>query len=712
MQLVRTMRTPPAGTARRSGRETWLARTGLLLFLALVAHGAWAAEPVSLQAVSSASLPRDRVQIVLKMSGPAPKPLSFTIDNPATIALDFMGVQDALPKRSQAIGVGAVRSIDTVQANGRTRVVLNLVQMVPYETRVEGNEVYITLHGQPLAATAKATTSAATAGNSITNIDFRRTMTGAGRVVVTVSNPAATINTREENGKILVDFYNTSLPASLERRLDVTDFATPVKTIDTRVQGNNVHMTVTPAGGFEDFAYQADKTFTLEVKPVTAEQQQAQQKKFPYTGKRLSLNFQNIDVRSVLQLLADFTGLNIVVSDSVTGTITLRLHNVPWDQAMAIILKTKGLGERKVGNVVMIAPEAELAAREKQELEARKQLTKLEPLQATFMQVNYAKASDIAKLLKSKKNSLLSTRGSVTVDERTNTLLVQDTPSRLEQIRKLVARLDIPVRQVLIESRIVVANNNFARNLGVRFGLSKATRQPSSTNEFAIAGGTQPGTNTFPSSTAFPTGGQPEGMIVSLPAVAGTPSDISAVASLGLAVGKIGNHLLQLELSAMEFEGQGEIISSPRVVTANQKQAVIESGVEIPYQQATSSGATAVSFKKAVLSLKVTPQITPDKHINMDLVVSQDDVGQIFQGVPSINTQEVTTQVLVNNGETVVLGGIYQQTKNNNIQKVPFFGDIPGLGWLFRNKVNQNDKKELLVFVTPKILNQSLTVGY
>jgi type IV pilus assembly protein PilQ len=445
-------------------------------------------------------------------------------------------------------------------------------------------------------------------------------------------------------------------------------------------------------GEYEYLAYQTDNQFTIEVRALTKEEAEAKKKdELGFSGERLSLNFQDIEVRSVLQLIADFTGINIVVSDTVGGSLTLRLKNVPWDQALDIILKTKGLGMRQTGNVMLIAPSEEIAAREKLELEAQKQIEELEPLYSEFVQVNYAKATDIAGLLKSADTTLLSDRGRVAIDERTNTLLVQDTANKLVEIRKLVAKLDIPVRQVLIESRVVIANNDFSRDLGVKFGFSKFTEYDD--DHFVGIGGTQ---------LSNPTS-LDQGLIVDLPV-------IGSSSTLALAVGKIGSHLLQLELSAMESEGQGEVISSPRVLTSNQKAAFIESGVEIPYQQATSSGATSVSFKKAVLSLNVTPQITPDDRIIMDLVVNKDSVGDIFLGVPSIDTNEVSTQVLVDNGETLVLGGIYEQTKAHEVDRTPFFGELPLVDWLFKTTIDVDEKSELLIFVTPKIVKEEFNI--
>jgi len=661
----------------------------------------------TLQAVEFSSLPGNKAQITLTMSQPATTPLSFTIDNPARIALDFPDTANSLTNRSQNIGIGMADSMTVVEAKGRTRVVVNLVDMVPYEAHADGNKVVLTIQnaGSELSE-AEAVSAQATGGssNTISNIDFRRGAGGEGRVIVTLSDPSIPVDMRQESGLVVVDFYRAQLPRELERRLDVLDFATPVKTVDTYAKGENVHMVITPMGNYDYLAYQADDQFTIEVRQLTKKEVEEKKKdEFGYSGERLSLNFQDIEVRSVLQLIADFTGINVVVSDTVKGSLTLRLKNVPWDQALDIILKTKGLAMRQTGNVMLVAPSEEIAAREKLELESQKQIQELEPLYSEYIQINYAKASDITALLKSGDTTLMSDRGMATVDERTNTLLVQDTAPKLAEIRKLIAQLDIPVRQVLIESRIVLANNDFARELGVQFGVAKQTTYD--TNHQLVIGGTQGNgfTVTGPQ-TGFDPGDGTEGLLVDLPAV-------GAVSSIGLAIGKLGSHLLQLELSALESEGKGEVISSPRVLTSNQKAAFIETGTEIPYQEASSSGATATSFKKAVLRLEVTPQITPDDRIIMDLLINKDSVGKItVNNVPTIDTNEVSSQVLVDNGETLVLGGIYEETNTHSITRAPFFGELPVVDWLFKRTVKQHDKQELLIFVTPKIVKEDFRI--
>jgi len=688
------------------GRMLW---RNLLTAACLMFGGILAAHAAgnTLQAVEFSSLPGNKAQITLTMSQPATTPLSFTIDNPARIALDFPDTANSLANRSQNIGIGMADSMTVVEAKGRTRVVVNLVDMVPYEAHADGNKVVLTIQnaGSELSE-AEAVSNQATGGSSnmISNIDFRRGEGGEGRVIVTLSDPSIPVDMRQESGLVVVDFYRAQLPRELERRLDVLDFATPVKTVDTYTKGENVHMVITPMGNYDYLAYQADDQFTIEVRQLTKKEVEEKKKdEFGYSGERLSLNFQDIEVRSVLQLIADFTGINVVVSDTVKGSLTLRLKNVPWDQALDIILKTKGLAMRQTGNVMLVAPSEEIAAREKLELESQKQIQELEPLYSEYIQINYAKASDITALLKSGDTTLMSERGMATVDERTNTLLVQDTAAKLAEIRKLIAQLDIPVRQVLIESRIVLANNDFARELGVQFGVAKQTSYDN--GHQVIVGGTQGNgfTVTGPQ-TGFDPGDGTEGLLVDLPA-------IGAVSSIGLAIGKLGSHLLQLELSALESEGKGEVISSPRVLTSNQKAAFIETGTEIPYQEASSSGATATSFKKAVLRLEVTPQITPDDRIIMDLLINKDSVGNItVNNVPTIDTNEVSSQVLVDNGETLVLGGIYEETNTHSVTRAPFFGELPVVDWLFKRTVNQHDKQELLIFVTPKIVKEDFRI--
>ena len=678
---------------------------------------AWAETATSLntlKAISSTGLSGNRVQITLEMSQPMANPASFAIDNPARIALDLPATKSALGKGKRAIGIGAADSLTAVEVKGRTRVVLSLNNKVAYKTRSEGNNIIITLGEAETTASSSSTRTSVTAstqnsaGSSIQNIDFRRGTDGEGRVIVSLSDPSVTVDMHQQSGKIILDFHDATISDELQRRLDVADFATPVKLIDTKRRRKGVQMKITPVGEYEHLAYQSNNQYVVEIRPTTEEEKALRRKKEErFTGERLSLNFQDIEVRSILQLLADFTGTNIIVSDAVSGNLTLRMQNVPWDQALDIVLKSKGLSKRQNGNVMLIAPTEEVAAREKLELESLKQIEELAPVYSDFIQVNYAKAADLSALLTSGSNGLLSDRGSVSIDDRTNVLLVQDTAEKLEQIRDLIKRLDIPVRQVLIESRIVLANDDFAKDLGVQFGLSRSSRYDN--DHVYTIGGTRPGSTRFgseedPVITGFDTGDGKEGLAVNLPVG-------NATGSLGLAIGRLGSHLLQLELSAMQAEDRGEVISSPRVITSNQHEALIQQGVEIPYQEASSSGATSVSFKEAVLELRVTPQITPDNRIIMDLKVSKDNVGVVFNSIPSINTRNVETQVLVDNGETLVLGGIYEQERGKQTDRVPFFGDLPGLGWLFKTERNVNKKSEMLIFVTPKIIEDGIALN-
>ncbi len=686
----------------------------LLAALSLLSGTVYA---VSLDNVSFASLPGERVQIKLMLSEALPAdPLNFTIDNPARIAIDFPNTSLNLSDKSQTIGIGMANSLSAVEAAGRTRVVINLTRAVSYTMDVEGNSVILNLDGGVSADSVGATASSyVSSAGSIEDIDFRRGDNGEGRIIVKLSDPSIPVDMGLEGGKVVINFLGAQLPSNLDRKLDVIDFATPVKEIDTVAAGNNVRMTISAVNDdYDHLAYQSEDQYVIEFKPITKEEKEEQKKdKFGYTGERLSLNFQNIEVRAILQLIADFTGLNMVTSDAVSGNVTLRLKNVPWDQALDIILKSRGLGMRQSGNVIMVAPSEELAARERLELEASRQVEELAPLRTEFIQINYAAAGDLMALIQADENNLLSERGNVSIDERTNTLIIQDISSSLEAVRGLISELDVAIRQVLIESRIVNADESFAKDIGVRFGYSKNTKQSAETrttigdnpeNPQVLIGGGQAGNVDFGAPTSFNNGGL-ENYLVDLPAL---PGDASALA---LAVGKVGSFLLQLELSALIAEGRGEDIASPRVITSNQHEAVIESGVQIPYQEASSSGATSVSFQDAVLSLRVTPQITPDDRIIMDLEVNQDTVSStVVNGTPAINTRNVSTQVLVQNGETVVLGGVYTSSDRKSIDRTPFFGDLPYVGFLFKRTATDATKSELLIFITPKILKDSLTI--
>lgn len=694
---------------RDSDKRLRFGGVGLLLTMWLSATAVQAAD---LQDLDFTTMPGDKAQVTLTFSEPVAAPENFATDEPARIVLDFNGVKNKLSERTQQINSGETRSIATVEAGDRTRMVINLLRKIPYDIQTAGNTVKITLNGNaPQMSTSQARGSAvAMTGNQVTGVDFRRGEEGEARLIVDMSTAGATVDVRQERDTVVVEIPGVSLPDKLHRRLDVVDFATPVSMIDAEQGRDGTTLTLTTNRDFEHLAYQSDNQLVVEVKDRDSRTEaERESEEGGYSGEKLSLNFQNIEVRAVLQLLADFNGMNLVTSDTVTGNLTLRLKNVPWDQALDIILKTKGLAMRQNGNVMLIAPAAEIAAREKQELEAKKQLVELQPLYSEIIEINFAKADELAAILTSTqgdsvdgKGGFLSERGSVVVDARTNSLLLRDTADQLVAIQKLIEQLDIPVRQVLIESRIVIANNDFSKELGVRFGASARSRTLG-----AGTSGNLEDLNVDPNNSNLiePTrdgtlGG--DGLNVNLPVT--NPAGSIALALAKLPMGMI----LELELSAMQEEGRGEVISSPRVITSNQKQATIEQGTEIPYQEASSSGATSVSFKEAVLKLDVTPQITPDDRIVMDLEVNKDEVGEIFLGVPSIDTRSVKTQVLVDNGETVVLGGIYEQTKNQGVQRVPFFGDLPYVGALFRNTFNEDRQRELLVFVTPKIVKEGM----
>jgi type IV pilus assembly protein PilQ len=671
------------------------------------------------------NLPDDKVELQLILSEAAPEPLAFTIDQPARIALDLADTSLGMDSRRTDVGIGALDTVLAAEANGRTRVVLNLDKLVGYEMRVAGNSIYVTLES-PLASRstvtefAAASSRSATTERSIESIDFRRTDSGGGRIIVEMTDSSTPVDVSQEAGRVVVTFSNTQLADELLKRLDVLDFATPVNTIDVLKVNDDVRLVISARGVFEELAYQSGRTFTVEIQPVVVDERVQVATLYSggkeYTGERLTLNFQDIDARAVLQLLADISGRNIVVSDSVSGNVTLRLQNVPWDQAMDIVLATKGLDMRENGNVIIVAPAVEIAAREKADLESRREIQQLEPLYSEFLQVNYAKASDIANLIgKGGQNSLLSVRGTVAIDDRTNTLLLKDTADHIADIRRLVVKLDIPVRQVLIESRIVVVSDDFSRDLGIRWGFTGITDK---SGRVYATSGTADGTDTMIGSGLDNVANGDPFYPVSLPTLndrfnvnlpIANPAGSFALAILD------DDYLIDLELSVAQAEGNGEVISSPRVITANQKEARIEQGVEIPYREASSSGAVTVSFKDAVLSLTVTPQITPDDRIIMDIYVTKDSVGELvgdgFGGlVPSIDTRSVSTQVLVNNGQTVVLGGIYETEKGEQVTKVPYLGDVPFLGALFRSTRVVSNKSELLIFVTPKILKEGSAI--
>lgn len=639
-------------------------------------------------------------------------PAGFTVAQPARVALDFPNTVNGLGKASQEYNEGDLRSANIVQVEGRTRLVFNLKQAMTYEATIEGNDLLLAFSqtgkidsaAGKLAAFAEA--RASKVPNSIRNVEFRRGKDGEARITVDLSDSNAGIDIRQQGPNLVVDFVKVSLPDNLRKRLDVTDFATPVTAVNTVQQGANTRMTISPKGLWEHNAYQTDNQFVIEVKQVVENPNKlVQGTRGGYQGEKLSLNFQNVDVRRLLQVIGEFTGMNMVVSDSVQGAITLILKDVPWDQALDIIMQQRGLDMRKNGNVILIAPREEIATKEKLDFESKAQIGDLEPLRTESFQLNYQKAEAIQKLLTDTNQRMLSKRGSAVVDARTNILFVQDTPSRLEDVRLLIAKVDLTVRQVMIEARIVEAGDSFAKNLGVRLSWGGSTS--SSGGPIAFVNGAGP--NRVGSDSTLLSGNSSTVSAVNLPA---TPRAGTA-GTFGLMLfNSARTQFLAAEISALESDGRGKVISSPRVMTANQVEAIIEQGVEIPYQQATSSGATSVSFRKANLSLKVKPQITPDGKITMTLDINKDTPNTKLStgaGV-AIDTKHVKTEVLVENGGTVVIGGIYTQDVRDNTQRIPFFGDLPYIGWLFKNREWIDDKTELLVFITPKIVAEGLTV--
>lgn len=672
-----------------------------------------------LKALNVASLPGDRVELKLSFDQPVTAPKGYTIEQPARIALDLPGVNNKLGVRNKELGSGNARSVTVVEAGDRTRLIVNLTALAPYSTRVQGNDLFVVIGGDQAARTTSASVPAPSlprsgaaqapapatnpagrvfssvprlAGKAIRNIDFKRGDDGEGNVIIDLSETGISPDIQEQGGKIRLNFGKTQLPDALRVRLDVKDFATPVQFVNASSQAGDTVITIEPTGVYDYLAYQTDNKLTISVKPLTAkEKEQRAAERFTYTGEKLSLNFQDIDVRSVLQLIADFTGLNLVASDTVQGNITLRLQNVPWDQALDLVLKTKGLDKRQIGNVLLIAPADEIAARERQELESQKQIQELAPLRRELIQVNYAKAADMAKLFQSvtKADAGQSERGSITVDDRTNSIIAYQTQDRLDELRRIVSQLDIPVRQVMIEARIVEANVNYNKQLGVSWSGSR-----SGNGNFTISGGATSSTGTNSPFVDLGVNG----------------------ATSGIGVGFLtGSTTLDLQLSAMEASGNGEIVSQPKVVTSDKETAKILRGTEIPYQESSSSGSTSTAFKEAALSLEVTPQITPDNRIIMEVKVNKDapDYQNRFgNGAPPISKNEVNAKVLVADGETIVIGGVFSNTQSKSTSKVPLLGDVPYVGRLFRRDLVTDEKVELLVFLTPRIMNnQAIAVG-
>ncbi|WP_339524844.1 type IV pilus secretin PilQ [Pseudomonas sp. EL_65y_Pfl2_R96] len=680
---------------------------GISLWIAFLSPMVQAA---NLKTLDVAALPGDRVELKLSFDGPPPQPQGYTTEQPARIALDLPGVTSQLANKNRDLGGGNARSATVVEAKDRTRLIISLTQLTPYNARVEGNNLFVVV-GQgggskaPKPITSAPRTATATpaparvnapVGKAIRGVDFQRGTQGEGNVVIDLSDPSIAPDIQEHDGKIIVGFTKTQLPERLRVRLDVKDFATPVQFVNASATGDRATISIEPSGAFDYSTYQTDNKLTVSIRPMTVDDlQKRNTERFAYTGEKLSLNFQDIDVRSVLQLIADFTNLNLVASDTVQGGITLRLQNVPWDQALDLVLKTKGLDKRKIGNVLLVAPADEIAARERQELESQKQIAELAPLRRELLQVNYAKAADIAKLFQSvtSAEAKIDERGSITVDERTNNIIAYQTQDRLDELRRIVAQLDIPVRQVMIEARIVEASVDYDKQLGVRWGGSKTG------GNWTGSGGASPGNPITGQSTSQP--------FVDLGAT-------SATSGIGISF-ITDNTLLDLELSAMEKTGNGEIVSQPKVVTADKETAKILKGTEIPYPESSSSGATSVTFKPAVLSLEVTPQITPDNRIIMEVKVTKDqpDYANLVLGQPPINKNEVNAKVLINDGETIVIGGVFSNTQSKVVDKVPFLGDVPYLGRLFRRDVVSEKKSELLVFLTPRIMNnQAIAVSH
>ncbi|TRO26578.1 type IV pilus secretin PilQ [Ectopseudomonas mendocina] len=671
----------------------------------------------SLNSVDVAALPGDRVELKLTFDEPIAAPRGYTIEQPARIALDLPGVSNRLGSKNREIGMGNARSLTVVEAKDRTRLIVNLTNLTPYTTRVDGNNLFVVVGDGPVSAVstpavaspvavAPAPAVRAVAGvRAVSDIDFQRGEQGEGNIIISLSDPKISPDVQEQGGKIRIDFPKTQLPESLRVRLDVKDFATPVQFVNASASADRASIVVEPTGLYDYLVFQADNKLTISVKPLTEEDAvRRNADRFTYTGEKLSLNFQDIDVRSVLQLIADFTDLNLVASDTVRGNITLRLQNVPWDQALDLVLKTKGLDQRKVGNVLMVAPADEIAAREQQELAVQKQVAELAPLRKDIIQLNYAKASDIAKLYEEGSSGTLKDdmRGSVIFDDRTNNLIVTLTQERIDELRRIVTQLDIPVRQVMIEARIVEANVDYDKSLGVRWGgnLSSGNWSARGKNGNLTLGEETDGVQQIdiPFNTPF--------------------VDLGASGSTsGIGIGFITNNtVLDLQLSAMEKSGSGEVVSQPKVVTSDKETAKILKGTEVPYQEASSSGATSTSFKEAALSLEVTPQITPDNRVLMEVKVTKDapdfSVASSTGGIPAISKNEVNAKVLVADGETIVIGGVYSNTQSKSVDKVPFLGDIPFIGRVFKRDLVQDRKAELLVFLTPRIMNnQAIAVN-
>ena len=681
--------------------------------------GVWAfavqAEP-TITDIEFSSRPGSKFEVRLDFDQTPPDMKAYTIEKPARIAVDFPGTASGLDQKRYSLSYGNATGVVVLESGDRTRMVVNLVKLVPYETRVEGNSLFLVV-GQDGTDYVKATSDpnrlktevspVIDVVSEISDLQFQRTGNGEGRLTLELTDPSVDVNVFSEAGDIKVQFLDTNVPERLMRRYDVTDFATPVDSVDVNTTERGATLTMKTTGDFDYLAYQTNNQYVLSVKPLSAKEMEKRKNEFSYVGDRISLNFQDIEVRAVLQLIADFTELNLVASDTVSGRITLRLQNVPWDQALELVLKTKGLDKRQIGNVLMVAPAAEIAERERQEIESNKQIAELAPLQSEFVRIRYAQAQQIVGLFQAGSEdggSLISQRGSVVVDARTNSLIITDTAAKLAAIRELIEQVDIPVRQVMIESRIVIAQSDLTHSLGIEWGGGYI--DDVNGNILSASGDAQNviGLNNSIINGETPSVSYPGALLV----------DLGVASTSGFALGFTSNDLfLTAEISALEAAGQGEVVSQPKVITGDKQQATIKSGTEIPYQEAAASGATSTSFKEAVLELEVTPNITPDDRVMLDLNVKQDSVGDLVPSgrggfIPSIDTTEITTQVLVGNGETVVLGGVFKTEDLETVNKVPFFGDLPYVGAFFRSETRNNTKTETLIFITPRILADTL----
>jgi type IV pilus assembly protein PilQ len=678
----------------------------------------WAAANVTVKEISFNSRPGSKFEIRLDFDGPPPQPRSYTIEKPARISIDLPGASSDLEQKKFALPYGNATGVVVLESGNRTRMIVNLVKLVPFDFRIEGNSLIVEVGNEganeylkpvsdPLELAPEKTATAPLKSN-IESLEFQRTLKGEGRLMLTLTDPNLDVNIFNEGDEVKIEFLNTSVRQELLRHFDVTDFATPVSTVDVNTSERGTVLTMKAVGNYDYLAYQTDLQYVVSVKPLTTREAEVRKTEFAYVGDRLSLNFQDIEVRAVLQLIADFTELNLVASDTVAGRITLRLQNVPWDQALELVLRTKGLDKRQVGNVLMVGPAAEIAERERQEIEANKQIAELAPLQTEFIRIRYANASDIVGLFEAgseEGGTLISPRGSVVVDSRTNSLILTDTAMKLGAIRELLDRVDIPIRQVMIEARIVIAQSDISKALGIRWG--GAYLNVGNDDVTSVSGNLDNVVNINEDITNgdTPQLDFPGALLVDLGVAAATGS---------FAVGYTSNDLfLTAELSALEAQGNGEVVSQPKVITGDKQEATIKSGTEVPYQESSANGETTVAFKEAVLALNVTPNITPDDRILLDLVINQDSVGDLVPSgtggaVPTIDTTQLTTQVLVGNGETVVLGGVFRTEDVESISKVPFLGDIPYLGNAFKTRASQKTKTETLIFITPRILADTL----